>query len=114
MTNDEWLKQQCSRYNVDGFCSITRCLLRGGVDVSKLDVAWPVAAYRTACESATCHAHEVMQELESLRALQIPEGSVAISRDVLASLRRSASPVTENPSEDAFYDKLEDWDGHHG
>lgn len=58
MSNDEWLKDQCNRY-LNGFCSTSSCLKRGGL----------VADDPRGYEAATCHAHEVLQELEVLREL---------------------------------------------
>lgn len=58
MTNDEWLKDQCNRYK-NGHCGTLACLNRGGYDRNK-----EVAPDYT---KATCHAHEVLEELKSLR-----------------------------------------------
>ncbi len=58
--NDEWLKQKCNRY-VNGKCSTLACLQRGGYISGGPD-------YR----HATCEPHEILQELESLRAAQPP------------------------------------------
>lgn len=99
MTNDEWLKEQCSRYNADGFCSLTNCLRLGG----RTEKASDPVDYTL----ATCHAHEVFLELEELRALQVPVGCVVIDKEALVSLRRSASPVTDNPLEEAFYRRID-------
>ena len=56
ITNDQWLKDQCNRYK-NGRCQTLSCLKRGGYD----RVA-PVCY-----DIATCEAHEVLCELESLR-----------------------------------------------
>ena len=57
MTNDEWLKDQCNRY-ANGQCHTTACLRRGGYIRGTVPVNY---------ELATCHAHEVLTELEQLR-----------------------------------------------
>lgn len=56
-SKDEWLKTQCNRYT-NGICSTAGCLRRGGYS-GEVPVNY---------ELATCHAHETIKELESLRA----------------------------------------------
>ena len=57
MSNDEWLKYQCNRY-ANGQCSTLACLRRGGYKRGDVPVNYDLA---------TCHAHEVLVELENLR-----------------------------------------------
>ena len=56
MTTDEWLKDQCSRY-LNGQCFTLACMRRGGYEYGKPETLG----------NPTCHAHEALQELESLR-----------------------------------------------
>jgi len=58
MTTDEWLKDQCGRY-LNGRCYAAMCLRRGG----HTQGGFTPEDY----DRATCHAHETLQELESLR-----------------------------------------------
>ena len=53
---EEWVKSQCNRY-VNGHCSSTVCLLRGGY----------FRCEKPDYNMATCEAHEVMQKLQSKR-----------------------------------------------
>lgn len=55
--NDEWLKSQCNRY-VNGFCSTRACMVRGGYKPG-ITVDY---------ECATCEPHEILIELQNLRA----------------------------------------------
>lgn len=54
MTNLEWLKGQCDRY-VNGQCHTASCMKRGGYDPQKPE---------TYDSAATCHAHEIVKQLE--------------------------------------------------
>ena len=68
MTNEEWLKDQCNRYT-NGVCQCHACLRRGGWK-SGMPVGY---------EMASCHAHEILKEMEQMR--QMVEGKCPPPRD---------------------------------